>query len=1211
MINAFNRGGGIWALLFWGFLAFVQAAQAQSYSYRADTFSYDTPSASALTVAWHPTTETACSGFPNGDDDYADITFASATTPANDFTFTFAGVVRTGARIYSNGVIVFGADNSGFWRSYNNTTLPAGIPAAYTTPGGIVCPRAQPTNMIMPYWNDNVAGTADATTGASVQYELLGTAPNRRLVISWVNVKLYGATARYNFQVLLYETPTTGGNSSFKFQYTSGSSDGSDATVGVQVSTTDYSLYSVNQAYVDPKTGTAILWYPSTQYTGKAAEYRFDELTWTGAAGEVKDTSSGLNNASVVNVGASGVSSSATGKICRGGAFAANTSNTIRSAVATPMVPAADGAIDFWYRSNVAWNAGASNAMLFDATTQAARPFYLLKNASGALRFSVTDSAGTVITVTSPNQTFAASTWQHVGVTWNLQAGTNQTVIRIFLNGALVQTNRTTSSGALHASLSTIYIGDNRTSGVKPSGGSPNSANGLIDEVNIYNTEINAAQAANDMNATRPSCTSVDHFHIVHGGTQVNCDVANVTIEAHDSAHTLIPLAGTVINLTTSTAHGDWQLVSGSGAVTNAGNGSGSYTFSNESSVTLGLTNNFVESTNINVTAGTYTESSGTAATCVPADYTYGTTCDTNLVFTQSGFRFVDASGNSIANQVAGATSGTYYLQAVKNTCTAAGPCTGVCTSLFPAATAVDIGLAYECRDPTTCQAGQTLTFTPDVASGTAGTIKGNNNTLVSESTAAGTYTSKSLKFNSTSPNPLPAVPFTFNYSDVGKIRFWARYPATSASPTVFGSSGEFVVKPAGFVLSEIKPTSNPSGRCAVATTPAPSITCASTAASNALFVRAGEAFSVTVTAVNANGAATPNYGQEAVQETVGLAPSKVLAAMISVPAVNGTFGGFSGGSATGAGFTWGEVGIITLTPSVGDNNYLGAGNVVGTTSGNIGRFIPDHIDTAVTDACPSGVYSYSSQPFGLSLTARNLAGATTVNYDATVALSRAVTLSQSQTTGSFSPAAVPANSFASGVSSASPGFAFATLPTAPVTITVSGQDADGVGLVASSVVGSKRTTNIRAGRLYLQNAYGSEFLPLPVPVQTQYWDKGWRQNLVDNCSLLTQPTAANSGLVFGVASDRNQLVSGEVVAQMNGSTAASVLVTQGNAKLVLRHPTISTQGAGDGNFGYVDVMGSVLAGSLSAWLPPVTKARACFGSCGPRSPVIYSREVF
>lgn len=1188
MRQEFRGWSKVWAALL--LLAFSLAGWSQTYSYRGDTFSYDTPSASAGTVVWHTTNASACSGFPNGDDDYADLTFSSVTSPANDFTFTFAGVSRTAVRIYSNGMLTFGTDNSGLWRDYTNAALPAPAVGSYST-GSTTCPGGTVTNAIIPYWTDIVAGTANSTSGASIRYELLGTKPNRRLVISWVNVKLYNQTERYNFQVILYETPVAGGNSNFKFQYTSGSSTGAAATVGVQVTSTDYTQYSYNQAYIDPSVGTAILWYPSTQYTGKQAEYRFDEGIWNGTAGEVKDTSTATYNA--VRVGAA--VSSSTGKVCRGGSFPLNGSNATVDAVATPISPSSQGAIDFWYRSNANWNASGSDAMLFDATTSAARPFYLMKTAGGVLKFMVTDSGGTTTTLSTSAQSFSASSWQHVGVTWSINSGSNQTVLKIFLNGVQAAAFRGTSAAGAITALSTVYIGDNRTSGVTPSGGTGNSANGYIDEVNFYNKEINAAQAANDMAATRTSCTVIDHFHISHAGSVVNCDAANITFEAHDVDHSQISLSGTTVTVSSSTGHGTWTKVTGNGAVTDAGNGSATYTFSNEALIVLALANTYAETTNIGITAGSYTEHSGSAATCVAADYTSGTTCDADLEFIQAGFRIVDASGNFVGNQVAATTSGTYYLQAVRNTCTAQGACTGVCSSVFPSGSAVDIGMAFECANPSSCQSGQTLTISPASGAGSAGTIAGNGAGAVTATT--GTYTTKALTFNASGTNPLPAVPFTFNYTDVGQIKLWARYPATSSAPSVSGSSALFVVKPAGFVLSEIKPTANQAGRCAVATTPPPAITCSSSAAGSALFAKAGEAFSVTVTAVNSAGNATPNYGKESTAETVKLTPANVIGTMVTPPAVNGSFGSFSSGLASGTAFSWDEVGIITLTPSVGDADYLGAGNVTGTTSGNVGRFIPDHIDAVATDGLSTCGFTYSGQPSSVILRARNLSGNLTTNYNTTTGLSRAVTL-PNQTLGKFAlppaapPAQISASSFVVGEASASPVFTFNVRETAPATITVSGQDADGVSLSAPALP-LKQTISVRSGRLYQVNAYGSEYLPLEMPVLVQYWSNGWKQNDIDSCTSLTVPTGGSGG-------------NGGLTNTLATKTGASYVqnVASGKARLRLSAP-------GAGNAGVVDVVGNVIRGG-SDWLQPFTpSARACFGACGPRSPVIYFRERF
>ena len=1199
----------LWAALL--LLSFSLLGWAQTYSYRSDNFSYDTPSGSATTVTWHTTNASACSGFPNGDDDYADVNIAGATSPANDFTFTFAGVSRTAVRIYSNGMLTFGTDNSGLWRDYTNSTLPAPAVGAYSGS----CPGGTASNVIIPYWTDIVAGTANSTSGASIKYEMLGTKPNRRFVISWVNVKLYNTTTRYNFQVILYETPTTGGNSNFKFQYTSGSSTGSAATVGVQVSSTDYTQYSYNQAYIDPTVGTAILWYPSSQFTGKQAEYRFDEGLWNGTAGEVVDTATGTYNA----VSTGNAMSSPTGKVCRGGHFPSNSSNATIYAVATPISPSSQGAIDFWYRANGRWNTPGSDAMLFDATTISGRPFYLTKTAAGVLKFMLADSAGNTFTLSSAAQSFNAATWQHVGVSWSVNPGSNQTVLKIFLNGAEVASYRGTSAAGAIAALSTVYIGDNRTAGVTPTGGSGSSANGYLDEVNFYNKEINATQATNDMNATRTSCTSIDHFHIIHAGSVVSCDPASVTIEAHDASHSQISLSGTTINLTTSTNHGNWALVTGNGAVINAGNGAASYTFSNEALTVLGLSNSYAESTNINVAAGTYTEHSGTAATCVVADYTSGTTCDANLVFTQAGFRFVDSAGNFVTNQVAGTSSGTYYLQAVRNTCTTAGACTGVCSSVFPPGSAVDIGLAYECSDPASCQSGQTLTFAPGTGAGSTGGIASNAAGAVSSS--AGTYTTKSLTFNATNPNPLPAVPFTFNYTDVGKVRLWVRYPATSTSPSVAGSSSLFVVKPYSLLLTDIKQTASPFSANPAAGTSAGS-----------RFVRAGENFSATVTSVNASCAAslssytllssvpasckTPNFGQETAPETVSISSALVAGLnLTNNPGIANpsAFGAFSSGSAVGTTFTWDDVGIITLTPALSDGDYLGGGVVSATVSGNVGRFYADHFNVAVATQCAGFIYGGQAgppvmpgQPFSVTAMALNAKGATTPNYNSTSGFAKSVNLSLAAGGASGSlyvdavaggNGAIPASKFLAGVGTVAfndlagrISYVFNVFPTLSTAIAVHAEDADSASGTAL-MAGANGTASVSAGRLSLTNAYGSELLPLNVPVKIQQWSaSGWTTHLADSCTALTVPTNGNTGLTNTLSSRTTATLSSPVAA--------------GDSRFRLSAP-------GAGNVGLVDISGNIVRGN-NTWLTlSAPTARACFGSCGPRSPVIYFRERY
>lgn len=1176
---------------------FAAPAEAVTYAFRNDVFAYDTPSGTAASVVWHASGATpGCTSFPDGDDDWADITF-----PAG-FTFTFGGANYTSVRAYSNGMLAFPTDVSGFHRNYSPVALPiTAAPAA----GPAGCASAAPSKLMVAYWVDIIAGST--APGAAVKYEMKTDAitGQKRFVITWDNVALYGNTAtRYSFQIVLYES-SVGVNGNFKYQYTTGSTTGTGATVGVQLTTTDYTQFAYNQNFIDTTSGTTVLWYPANQLAAKGAEYRFDEGAWTGAAGEVKDTSGNSQNAN--RLGA--VTNVTAGKLCRGGSFTANTLNTTIDAIATPIVPASQGAMSFWYKSNNVWN--TADAMLFDATTVAARPFFLMKRSTGALRLVVTDSAGTVRTAeTTTGYTFAAASWQHIAVSWSLHPGTNQTVLQIFVNGALANTLtltpfRTTTSGAI-ATLSTLYIGDNRTSGITPSTGSPNGANGTIDEVYIYPLEISATQAAADMALTRPVCTSLDHFHIVHGGSQVSCGgaVANVTLEAHDVNHALFTLSGTTMNLSTNTAHGTWSAVTAINPVTNTapGNvGSATYTFSNEASIVLGLSNSIAETLNINLNSGGITELSGAAASCVASDYTFGTTCDTNLDFAQAAFRFVDSAGNPIASQIAGTASATYYLQAVKNTCTTPGVCTGVCSSVFPSGTSVNIGLASECKNPTACQAGQQVTFATATPA-TTGALATNNNGTISATT--GTYTTRAVTFNAVAPNPTPAVPFTVNYSDVGQINLWARYPATGVA-TMTNSSGAFVVKPGGFMLTNIKQTAAPN-----------LVNPAAANATGTKFVKAGEAFTATVTATTSGGVTTPNFGMETTPESVKLTPSLVAGLGLTAnPVIGGSFGAFANGVVTGTAFTWGEVGIIKLTPSVADADYLGAGDTTGTTTVNVGRFYPDHFDTVVNLAagvpmpCPSVLtcpaayngFVYSVQPFSLTVTAKNASSGTTLNYAAANSFAKATALSVFD--GKGSATAIPLtvgtlgvpsiSAFASGaLTDATEKFIFTTTPTLPTDIYLRAIDTDGVSSLQAVPVNSvEGGAKVVSGRVKIPNAHGSELLQLPMSATVQYYNgAAWLTSNTDNLTSLT--LAANYNVV------KNLVTTGTTTP----SPTNAATVGNGVLNFILSKP--SPNGA---------TGSATISPGKPSYLPlvPLTGGLATFGVYKGSNELIYLRENY
>jgi MSHA biogenesis protein MshQ len=1141
-------------------------ANAATYAYRNDSFSYDTPSVSASTVTWHATgASPACTTYPLGDDDWADISFPSG------FKFTFGGVDYTNVRIYSNGILKFGSDASGYHRNYSNLALPITSNALAFTG----CSQGIPTNIMLPYWTDIVAGTGNNTTGASVKYELI-TDPvtnQDRFVISWVNVKLYNTTTRYNFQVVLYES-NTGVNGNFKYNYTTGSSTGSAATVGVQLSTTDSTQYSYNQAFIDTTNGTSILWYPANQLDPKTAEYRFDESTWTNTPNEVKDTSGNSQNASVIGL----VTNTATGKLCRGGSFTNNTSNTTIDAIATPIVPGNTGSVDMWYKSNVAWNAGSSNATFFDATKIATQPFFFMKLANGRLRFAITDSAGTVLTAeTSTSRSFAANTWHHVGVSWNIKPGSNQTVLQIFLDGDLETTNtttpyRSTSSGNI-TNLSSIYIGDNRTSGITPNTGTPNGANGTIDEIYIYARDISATQAEADMNIVRTTCTSLDHFHIVHSGQVVGCNPANVVVEAHDAAHALFNLAGTTMQIATSKNHGTWSGISTINPVNDTGNGTANYTFSNESRITLGLTNGFIETLNINLASGQsgpgqITETSGAGVICVPSDYTFGSTCDSDLTFLEAGFLF------DVLNHIS-EVSQTVTVSAVRKsndslTCT-------------PAFASVNRNINF------TCNYNNPATGSMPVRVGNKALNSGNSTTAACDSSGQNV----NLSFNASG-----VATTTVQYADVGNMTLTAKITTGGLNMT---GSDNFITAPAIFAFSGIS------------TAP----------------IKAGSNFGITVTAQNSANTTTPNFGKETTAEGASLSFNKCQPSGSN--SVNGSFtgslGSFTNGVATASTLKWTEVGNGDITATLTSGSYLGSGitasNNTGNSgtvcngAGNVGRFIPDHFDTIVTQGCNAGNFSYSAQPFNVQVKAMNALGNITINYDGTANtspnFSKTTTLSDANAiaTGSLLNASVPLASFTQGIANATPNYTFTSALTSPATIKLRAADTDAVSSASGIIEGS---TLIRSGRIRIQNAYGSELLDLPMPMVAQYWNNGsWALNSNDICTTgvslaFTDPNVAD-GLV---PSELCVLDTGNPGSSGLGCTASGIASkrfklppSNGNFNLTLRAP-------GAGNTGSIDVTATVPAWLKYNWTGAGNtnpSARATFGTY--RAPIIYLREVF
>lgn len=578
------------------------------------------------------------------------------------------------------------------------------------------------------------------------------------------------------------------------------------------------------------------------------------------------------------------------------------------------------------------------------------------------------------------------------------------------------------------------------------------------------------------------------------------------------------------------------------------------------------------------------------ATTCLNT-VTGSTSC--SMVFSDTGFIVAASAGGvsaSVPAQIAGTPSGTYYLRAVKtNTATKA------CEAALAGPSSVN--MAHQCNNPTTCSPGNLMSVNGGGAS-----------TAIPANPASGVtaYAAVPLTFDANGN-----APFTLTYGDVGLVTLF--FNKTLGAATLSGASNAFVVKPAGFTVSNITQTAAPQLANPAAVD-----------ANGSRFVMAGEPFSARVTATTATGATAPNYGRETVPEGVLLTPALVLPAGGNAGVVsNATVGAFASGVATPTNLAWSEVGIMRLTPSVGDGDYLGAGNVTGTTTGNIGRFYPARFaisGASVSNACSAAApYTYFGEDgftAALTLTAQNTSGATTTNY--TGAFARlglaswgsygfsAATLPAGSVLGSSATA--PAGTWSNGVAAvtARQQISRPTALTGPTTVTVSAAPTDGE-VPASAPATALGSVALRYGRLQVLNAYGSELLALPMTLRAQYWNgSAWSTNADDSCTVISAPVSG-AGLTFypevAAGAMGNHLSAGDTTASVN----ASGRLAAGSAGLRFSAP-------GAGNSGYVDVS---IALAARPWLrfpwngagDADPTARATFGIY--KSRLIYSRENY
>ncbi|WP_423897061.1 DUF6701 domain-containing protein [Candidatus Pelagadaptatus aseana] len=651
----------------------------------------------------------------------------------------------------------------------------------------------------------------------------------------------------------------------------------------------------------------------------------------------------------------------------------------------------------------------------------------------------------------------------------------------------------------------------------------------------------------------------VEHYAISFTGgadftnaTGLTCQASEITIIAHDvNDNPIAPGVGVQINLSTSSGRGAWSSPD-AGSLSSIGNNDGTaiYTFASNDTVRLLL--NHTDAGVVNINTGS--DSAGE---------------DPNIEFFDSGFRFIDGSDNplTIANgfiPVAAQNSDTFYLQAVRKDNNTLG-----CVGVFSNGSVHKIGLAAECIDPIACRGEQVSLIN-----------NGNNYTVATNDGAPGYTNDLDILFGVDSK-----AAFTLNYPDVGLIQLHARHDillenGSDSGVDILGSSDSFVVRPADLVITSIPGNLG-------------------TEAIGTGFQAAGTDFTVQVEARNALGNRTPNFGREVSPESVSLTFDSLS---YPSPGDNGSlFGGTftlttTDGLLEATDVNWSEVGTFTAYPVIADGNYLGAGDVTGATSGNIGRFYPDYfsLDTsALGDTC--GSFSYLSQPgmdVSFTITANRFGGGQVNNYYNDTAPGFAVAtveqVAEQNNNGadlsarlSVSPANWVNGQYIvndtsallvrdAGLEAPLDGLSLGL----KITDTLDSRDFDSLDMNAATsgdctlvpdcdARALSGTLNLRFGRLFTKDVHGPESSPLPLILRAEYWNgSGWQLNSDDSCSSFPRANIDFAGTAIVNDSDLPVGVgSGTATGSFLNLSATVMTLVAGDAGLVFSAP-------GSGNTG-------------------------------------------
>ena len=850
-----------------------------------------------------------------------------------------------------------------------------------------------------------------------------------------------------------------------------------------------------------------------TDFGAPIADWHLDESSWNGTVDEVIDSSGNDFHGRAVNA------SPISGLLCNAADLTPNGTTDYLTMSNSAMNGLDDFTISVWSNNS---NNDSRSLISGSSGSQHNELIMWFPNQSSFDPYVRGSNVGGSIPIPNIND----GNWHHYA--WTREGAQNCIYVDGVQQGCV---NRGT--GSLVIAPGGLIIGQEQDSlggGFDPS----QDWEGLVDEPIVFDRVLSAAEiqlirtnqnAGNNWDGSPRACPSagLDHFEIITGGaTGSVCAIKQITVRAcaNPACSALVTNYSDTVTINTSSAVGNWSLVAGNGVLNpnpdtdNDGNVDYGFVTADSGSVVLGLDHNLAASTTITVTDG------GSV-----------TNTSTPIQFNENAFLIEDIDPLPGVDVPVAGRNHQYQATMIARLNSGSPQCSVV--------TAYGGNQALK----------GWVTRTPSDPGGAPPTIGG----VPLPNSVPG---ADNLTLNFTAG----VASFNLATSDVGQYAINLQednvviptIPPTNVPVTVIGSSNNATVRPfaldidllVGSPLVEDRQTNGTGGVSYAA------------GIGGSVFTRAGASFPTNVSGVLwqaaddnnvpggdgvpdvganlTNNPAAPNFGQEG--ETVTLNHSLVAPGGGASGTLTGTL---INSFASGTGVTnlaWSEVGIIDLSASLTDSNYLGSGvNVTGNVV-NVGRFIPDHLALSaglVTEACIPALgtsHTYLGQNFTAQyvLTAENTSNVTTTNYRGSFVRLDATqgTLGYDAVDGvtalNVTPADKSGTVFAWGNGTGTMTATLAVIkgitPTGPFNagIGVLPTDADNVTLATGAldldtdllVAGNEHkligNSTQRFGRLRGVSAFGPETQVLPVPILAEYfYGTSFITNIDDTCTNL------------------------------------------------------------------------------------------------------------